>query len=78
MSKPENSVSTRIPPLNTPKGTSYYPKKSKPWCGRLVFNGKNYQKYFYSQEEAHDWYLKKSEELYGFDRFKKELDDATI
>lgn len=52
------------------KGT-YYKKSRDRWVGRIVFEGKQYQYYAKTAEEAHEWYKQKSLELYGFDRFKK-------
>jgi hypothetical protein len=45
-----------------------YDRHRNRWASRIVFNGKQYRKYFHSEQEAFDWYDAKSIELYGFDR----------
>ena len=55
-----------------PRGT-WYEKSRDRWIARIVFEGKTYRHYAKTAEEAHDWYEQKSLELYGFDRFKKNV-----
>lgn len=74
MAKHSNAKDEVIPKLRELKGTYFRKDKSKPWAGSIVYKGKTYREYFYTEQEAHQWYLEKSKELYGFDRFNPEND----
>jgi len=56
-------------------GVSYYRGRNKPYVGRVMFNGKTYRKYFFTEHEAHEWYVNKNIELYGFNKIEPKLEE---
>lgn len=49
------------------KGVNYQASRDR-YQARITFKGKNYCKYFKTEQEALDWYEQMSEKFYGFDR----------